>query len=86
MITDAILGFFQAVIVWAGGLLPTWDISVGTTGWGQALAHMSDLNYFLPIQEVFTVTLAAFLLFPAFMGVTLVVWLIALIRGGSARA
>lgn len=86
MITDAILKMIETVLVWIGGLLPDWDLSEAWSGWAGFVGNITAMNYFLPLQEVWSVTVAAFLLFPLFMGVTLAVWLLAMLRGGSARA
>lgn len=72
-----------ACLVWLLQLFPVFEVETGSmTGlWGL----LADMNYFLPISEIFAVTFAVFMLFPALMGVTLVSWIVALIRGGSSR-
>jgi hypothetical protein len=85
VIIEWLLDFIETALVWLGGLFPDVDLSGFTSGWGLVLGYLGDLNYFLPIAEVFAVTIAVFMVFPALMGVSLVAWLIALIRGGSSR-
>jgi hypothetical protein len=87
VIIDWLLNAVQAVLVWLSGLFPggtPWTTGPDQ-GWDAALNHLADLNYFLPIAEVFAFTLGCFLVFPALAGISLLVWLVAIIRGGSAR-
>lgn len=84
MIIEWLLDAIEALIRWLAGLFPTWNPDA-LDGFSSVLSHVGDLNYFLPIAEVFGVVVGAFMLFPALMGVSLAVWLVALIRGGSAR-
>ena len=85
MIVEWLLDAVQAVVVWLGGLFPDVNLNDTLSGWGTVLSYLGDLNYFLPIAEVFAVTLAVFMIFPALMGTSLLAWLVALIRGGSSR-
>lgn len=84
MILELILDMLEQLIMWLAALFPTGVVDPGN-GFGSFLGHIADLNYYLPIAEVFTFTLGAFVVFPALAGVSLAVWLVALIRGGSAR-
>lgn len=86
MIVDTILDWLEAAFIWLGGLLPAWDPGAFLDNFDLVTSNLAALNYFLPISELFAAVIAVFYLLPAFLGVTLVVWLVALIRGGSARA
>lgn len=57
------------------------DIAAPLSG---TLGQLGALNYFLPIQETVTVVVAVFALFPIFLGITLTLWLSAMLRGGSS--
>lgn len=84
MITDLLLDLIEGAYTFLMTALPTISFDPVAL-FGGALGHLGDLNYFLPIQELAAAVLAALVLFPAFMGMTLLAWLIALIRGGSSR-
>lgn len=84
MIVDQILDWFEGAYNFIVGLFPTVSFNPVTL-FGGALAHLGDLNYFLPITELAGLVLAFVFLFPAFLGTTLFLWLVALIRGGSSR-
>lgn len=85
MIVEWLLDTVEAGLVWLSGLFPTLNGTNPVGTWGQVLSALGDMNYFLPVAEVFAATLAVFVLFPALMGMSLLTWLVALIRGGSAR-
>lgn len=84
MIVEWLLDMLEAAFNWIAGLFPTSSFDPGAL-FGGALQHLGALNYFLPIAELAALVLAFTVLFPFFMGTTLLLWLIALIRGGSAR-
>lgn len=85
MIVEWILDIIETGLVWLAGLFPTYTGANPISSWGGFLGALGDMNYFLPIAEVFAITLAVFVLFPALMGVSLLAWLVAFIRGGSSR-
>jgi len=85
VIVEWVLDVIEAGLVWLGGLLPKYNGENPANSWGGFVGHLGDMNYYLPIAEVFAITLAVFVLFPALMGVSLLAWLVALIRGGSSR-
>lgn len=85
MVVDALFGAVQGLLTWLAGLFPSWSLPNPLEAWGSVMSNLTALNYFLPIAEVFTVTLSVFVLFPALMGVSLLAWIVALIRGGSSR-
>lgn len=84
MIFEVVFDFFEMVLVWLSAAFPVTTINP-LDSFSQVIGYMNDLNYFLPISEVFAITVAVFVIFPAFAGVSLLSWLIALIRGGSSR-
>lgn len=84
MIVDWLLGLFQTVVGSIGDTLPSTDadpFQYVTT----VLDNLGGLNYFLPISETFTVVVGVMVVFPLFAGVSLVLWVLAFLRGGSAR-
>ena len=84
MIVELLLDMIEGAFNFVMGLFPTTTFNP-VTMFGGALGHLGDLNYFLPIVELAAVVLAFVVLFPVFMGTTLFLWLVALIRGGSSR-
>lgn len=86
MIVELLLDAIEALLSWLASMFPSGaGLSLPMDGFGGFLSHVADLNYYLPIGEVFTFTIGALIVFPALAGVSLLVWLVALIRGGSAR-
>lgn len=86
MIIDLLLGLLDGLVMAFLSLLPdSGPGSDATSGLAGVLGNLTAMNYFLPVAEVTTAVVGALLVFPAFMGVSLTVWLVALIRGGSAR-
>jgi hypothetical protein len=87
VIIDALLGAIQSVTLWALGGLPVVSNSDAPfSGWGLIVDNLGAMNYFLPVAELFSFVIGVSVVFPALAGVSLLVWLVALIRGGSARA
>lgn len=84
MIIDLLLEWVEAVLDWVIGLFPVTDFDP-VAYLSTALSYVSDIDYFLPLHEVFGVVVAVLLIFPVFAGVSLVLWIVALLRGGSAR-
>lgn len=84
MIVEWLLDIIENGFIWITQFFPTSSFDPGAM-FGGALSNLGALNYFLPIAELAAVVLAFALLFPFFMGTTLFLWLVALIRGGSAR-
>ena len=82
MIVDWCLDLLSALIYWVAGLLPADD-----TGWWEGFSgfatHMSDLNYFIPIQELVTFTLGVSAVLMLFAPVKIVLWLLSWVRGGA---
>lgn len=84
MVVELLLDAFEAAFNWIMDLFPTVSFNPVTL-FGGALSHLGDLNYFLPIAELASLVLAFVIIFPFMMGTTLLLWLVALIRGGNAR-
>lgn len=85
MIIDAILGALQSALVWLAGLFPTapglpWAEHIDTV-----MVNLGALNYFLPIAELAAVFFAVLLVFPFFAGTSLLLWILAQLRGSSSR-
>jgi len=84
MIIETLLDWLETAFNWIADLFPTTDFDPFSYV-VDALQYVGDLNYFLPIGELAAAVLAVVILFPVFMGTTLFIWLVALVRGGSAR-
>ena len=85
MVTDAIVGWFLDLCDWVIGLGS--GLTAGLPSDLVDFSFMGDMNYFLPVAEMFAVFLAFFLLGGPMMGVSLVVWfLVGVLRGGQAKA
>jgi len=78
-----ILDWWFDLVDWFVGLFPTDPMPGG----GINLSWMSDVNYFLPVTEMFGLFLSMFLLGGTFVGTSLVIWvLVGILRGGSTKA
>ena len=86
MVFDWILDRLEALLTWFAGVLPDVTVSDAWGGFSSLLSQLTALNYWLPISKVATFVGAIFLLVPVLLGGSLVAWLVAFIRGGSARA
>jgi hypothetical protein len=82
----------DAIVNWFFGLVD-WFVSLGaplTKGMPQSLvdfSFMGDMNYFLPVAEMFALFSAFFLLGGPMMGVSLIVWfLVGVLRGGQSKS
>lgn len=85
MITDALLTLIFGLLELILSVFPTVAFNPVDL-LEDAFGYLDDLNYFLPIAELAAVFVTFAIIVPAMLGVTLTVWLVALIRGGSARA
>jgi hypothetical protein len=86
VIVDTLLGAFQTVVLWAVSGLPSAGDAGPFAGWNLVISNLGAMNYFLPIAELFAFVIGISVVFPALAGVTLLVWLVTFLRGGSARA
>ena len=84
MIIEWLLDMLEAGWTFVTGFFPLTSFNP-VDSFSGALQHLGDLNYFIPITELAAAVLAAVIIFPAFAGVTLFLWLVAFIRGGSSR-
>jgi hypothetical protein len=84
MVTDALLDMLETAVAFFLEPLPDWSDDPFST-WGTVLGHLGDINYYLPVSEVFLFTLSIIVLAPLLMGINFGVWLLALLRGGSSR-
>lgn len=83
MIIDLLLDFLEATVAFAVSPLPTSDTDP-FAHLQTIVSNLGALNYFLPIAETVGIVVAVFALFPAFLGVTLVLWITAQLRGSSS--
>jgi hypothetical protein len=75
----------ESLVTFLSGLFPTTNLTDPSSGWPQVLGNLAAINYFLPVSELFAFTLAFFAGLVPLVTVTIVVWIAAFIRGGSAR-
>lgn len=82
MVTDGILDWFFGLMDWLITGVPTSEIPVTLSlGW------ISEMNYFLPIADMFAVFGALFLLGGPFAATSLIIWLVVgVLRGGSPKS
>lgn len=83
VIVDALLDFFESAFNLIVGLFPTTTFNP-VEKFGDMLGVLGGLDYFLPIHELAALIVAFLLLGAPFLVVSLVIWIVALIRGGSA--
>lgn len=84
MIVEWLLDFLEAGFNLIVGLFPVTDFNP-VTMFVNAVPFLGSLNYFIPISELLSTTVAFLVLGGPFMIVSLGVWILAFIRGGSAR-
>lgn len=82
MIIDAILEWWFGLCSWLVSLLPLDPLPEGINlGWIQ------DINYFLPISEMFGLFINFFALGGPLAGASLIIWVVVgIIRGGATKA
>lgn len=85
MITDALLSFVLGLLDFLAGLFPEVDFDPVELLM-DALSHLADLNYYLPISEMVAVFVTFLLVVPVLAGTTLLVWGVSFLRGANARA
>lgn len=85
MLIDFWLGLVQAVLLGVAGLLPVAPVLPFLPSLVTLMEHLGALNYFLPIAELVTVVAGVMLVFPFFMGTSLMLWILAQLRGSSSR-
>lgn len=83
MVIDAILDWWFGLVNWLVDLLPEDPMP----GEGVDLSLIQEMNYFLPIGEMFGLFGIFFALGGVFASSSLIIWVIVgLIRGGSTKA
>lgn len=82
MVTDFILQLWFGLVDWFLGLLPTDPLPQGLTlGW------LMDMNYFLPVSEMFGLLVLMFAMGGPFIAASLIIWLVVgVARGGQTKA
>jgi hypothetical protein len=82
MIVDSILSWWFGFCHWLISLFPTNPMPQGVNlGW------ISDMNYFLPISEMFGLFTIFFAFGGPFAGASLIIWIVVgIVRGGSTKA
>jgi hypothetical protein len=82
MIIDLILEWWFGFCDWLIGMLPVDPMPQGVNlGW------ISDMNYFLPLSDMFGLFTIMFALGGVFAPVSLIIWIVVgIIRGGSTKA
>lgn len=90
MIVDALFGVITAVLLFGAEILPEVNVvdlvADKLAGWSLFMSSASAANYYFPMVEVFTAVLAVVFVLPLFLGASLVLWVVAFVRGGSSRA
>ena len=82
MITDYLIDWILDLVDFVVEGVPSESIPVTLS-----LAWISDINYFLPVSEMFELFLVMFLLGGPMLGTSLIVWvLVGVIRGGATKA
>lgn len=82
MVTDAILDWWFGLCGWFLDQMPKNPIPKGLDlGW------ISDINYFLPVSEMYGLFTVVFALGGTFASASLIIWvLVGLVRGGATKA
>lgn len=82
MVTDAVIDWFLGLVEWVASLIPDTDILLGVD-----LSFITDLNYFLPIGEMFTLFSSVFSIGGPLAAASLIIWLVVgVLRGGATKA
>jgi hypothetical protein len=82
LVTDSILDWIFGLANWLVSLMPQNPMPQGVNlGW------ISDINYFLPVSEMFQLFTVMFGLGGVFAGASLIIWVVVgIVRGGSTKA
>lgn len=82
MVTDAIISWWFGLCNWLVSLMPKDPMPKGID-----LSWITDMNYFLPISEMFGLFTVVFALGGTFAGASLIIWVVVgIVRGGSTKA
>jgi hypothetical protein len=83
VVTDAILNWFFDLIESMVSGLPGTDSPMSTFNFSM----INDMNYFLPISEMFGLFIIFFALGGPFIASSLIIWFfVGILRGGSTKA
>lgn len=82
MVIDAILDWWFGLCSWVLSLMPKDPMPQGVDlGW------ISDMNFFLPISEMFGLFSIVFALGGTFASASLIIWIVVgIVRGGATKA
>lgn len=83
MVTEAVLDWWFGFVNWLISSVPSSDLPSTAIN----LSWLTDMNYFIPISELFMIFVAFFALGGPMAGTSLVIWgLIGILRGGATKA
>jgi len=83
VVTDAILDWIFDFVEWMISGFPSLNLPSNVLDF----AWISDVNYFLPISEMFTLFSAFFLLGGPMAATSLIIWFfVGIVRGGATKA
>ena len=83
MVTDAILDWLFDFVEWMISGFPNLPLPSNVLDF----AWISDINYFLPVSEMFTLFSAFFLLGGPMAATSLIIWFfVGILRGGATKA
>lgn len=89
MVFDAIINWMMGIWDWAyqQGVQDGATLAALPTAQQLDLGFIQDMNYFLPISEMFGLFIAFFALGGPMAGTSLIIWaVIGVLRGGSTKA
>lgn len=83
MVTDALIEWLLGMVEFVVQGIPSSDPFTQ----GVDFSFISDLNYFLPITEMFSLFLSMFMLGGPLVASSLIIWVVVgILRGGSTKA
>lgn len=83
MVTDGILNWLFGLVEWMISGIPTLNLPRNVLDF----SWISDINYFLPISEMYTLFTAFFLLGGPMAATSLIIWfVVGVLRGGSPKS
>jgi hypothetical protein len=83
VVIDAIITWWFDLVKTVVSSFPNTPLPTNALNFG----WISDMNYFLPISEMFGLFVAMFALGGVFVGTSLVIWVfVGILRGGSTKA
>jgi hypothetical protein len=90
VIIDKVLDWLTSLVVAAFSLFPTWGLptwwATATTKWAEIVAGISDLAHWVPLEAVFQVAAAIFLVSAFAFSVRIGRIIISLFSGGGGSA